>query len=52
MENGYPAGKFPLPVAFEGTEDADDNGTNALMDDYIQEQEKSVWICSSFLGKK
>jgi starvation-inducible DNA-binding protein len=30
----------------------DDEGTNALMSDYIREQEKSVWMYSSFLGKK
>lgn len=29
---------------------ADDEGTNALMSDYIREQEKSVWMYSSFLG--
>lgn len=32
--------------------EADDEGTNALMSDYIREQEKSVWMYSSFLGKK
>lgn len=32
--------------------DADDEGTNAMMSDYIREQEKSVWMYSSFLGKK
>jgi starvation-inducible DNA-binding protein len=31
--------------------DADDEGTNALMSDYIREQEKSVWMYSSFLSK-
>jgi starvation-inducible DNA-binding protein len=31
---------------------ADDEGTNALMSDYIREQEKLVWMYSSFLGKK
>lgn len=30
---------------------ADDEGTNALMSDYIREQEKLVWMYSSFLGK-
>lgn len=30
--------------------DANDEGTNALMSDYIREQEKSVWMYSSFLG--
>jgi starvation-inducible DNA-binding protein len=28
---------------------ADDEGTNALMSDYIREQEKLVWMYSSFL---
>ncbi len=31
--------------------DADDEGTNALMSDYIREQEKLVWMYSSYLGK-
>jgi starvation-inducible DNA-binding protein len=30
--------------------DADDEGTNALMSDYIREQEKLVWMYGSFLG--
>lgn len=30
--------------------DIDDEGTNALMSDYIREQEKLVWMYSSFLG--
>lgn len=29
--------------------DADDEGTNALMSDYIREQEKMVWMYSAFL---
>jgi starvation-inducible DNA-binding protein len=29
---------------------ANDEGTNALMSDYIREQEKLVWMYSSFLG--
>ncbi|MCB0819933.1 MAG: DNA starvation/stationary phase protection protein [Bacteroidetes bacterium] len=29
---------------------AGDEGTNALMSDYIREQEKLVWMYSSFLG--
>jgi starvation-inducible DNA-binding protein len=33
------------------SDDADDEGTNALMSDYIREQEKSVWMYSSFLGR-
>jgi starvation-inducible DNA-binding protein len=32
--------------------ETDDEGTNALMSDYIREQEKSVWMYSSFLGKR
>ncbi|MDI1317830.1 Dps family protein [Flavobacterium sp.] len=31
--------------------DADDEGTNALMSDYIRMQEKLVWMYSSFLSK-
>jgi len=31
--------------------DANDEGTNALMSDYIREQEKLVWMYSSFLKK-
>ena len=31
--------------------DADDEGTNALMSDYIRLQEKLVWMYSSFLNK-
>ncbi len=31
--------------------DANDEGTSALMSDYIREQEKLVWMYSSFLNK-
>jgi len=31
--------------------DANDEGTNALMSDYIRAQEKLVWMYSAFLGK-
>jgi starvation-inducible DNA-binding protein len=31
--------------------DADDEGTSALMSDYIRAQEKTVWMYSSFLNK-
>ncbi|WMJ73406.1 Dps family protein [Cytophagaceae bacterium ABcell3] len=30
--------------------DADDEGTNALMSDYIREQEKLVWMYTAYLG--
>lgn len=30
---------------------ANDEGTNALMSDYIREQEKSVWMYSAFLNE-
>ena len=33
------------------SEEAEDEGTNALMSDYIRAQEKLVWMYSSFLGK-
>lgn len=32
--------------------EADDEGTNALMGDYIRQQEKLVWMYSAFLGEK
>lgn len=32
--------------------DLNDEGTNALMSDYIREQEKLTWMYSSFLGRK
>jgi starvation-inducible DNA-binding protein len=28
-----------------------DEGTNALMSDYIREQEKTVWMYSAFLNR-
>jgi starvation-inducible DNA-binding protein len=31
--------------------EADDEGTNALMSDYIREQEKLVWMYSAFLKR-
>ena len=31
--------------------EAEDEGTNALMSDYIREQEKLVWMYGAFLGK-
>lgn len=33
------------------SDEADDEGTNALMSDYISEQEKLRWMYASFLGK-
>ena len=32
------------------SDSADDEGTNALMSDYIREQEKLVWMYSAYLG--
>ncbi|HEX6181255.1 MAG TPA: Dps family protein [Chitinophagaceae bacterium] len=32
--------------------DADDEGTNALMSDYVRAQEKTVWMYSAFLNKQ
>lgn len=34
------------------SDETNDEGTNALMSDYIREQEKMVWMYSSFLGGK
>jgi starvation-inducible DNA-binding protein len=31
--------------------EADDEGTNSLMSDYVSAQEKTVWMLSSFLNK-
>ncbi len=33
------------------SQEANDEGTNALMSDYIREQEKLVWMYSSYLNK-
>jgi starvation-inducible DNA-binding protein len=35
----------------EISEECNDEGTNALMSDYIREQEKLVWMYSAFLNK-
>lgn len=37
-------------VILDMASNADDEGTNALMSDYIREQEKLVWMYSAFLG--
>lgn len=34
------------------SEQAGDEGTNALMSDYIREQEKQIWMYSSYLGEE
>lgn len=31
--------------------ESDDEGTNALMSDYIREQEKSIWMYNAYLNK-
>lgn len=33
------------------SDEADDEGTNALMSDYIREQEKLVWMYTAFLAR-
>lgn len=38
-------------VILDLSAEASDEGTNALMSDYIREQEKLVWMYSAFLGK-
>jgi starvation-inducible DNA-binding protein len=35
----------------DASADTNDEGTNALMSDYIREQEKSVWMYSAYLKK-
>lgn len=37
--------------ALELSDEINDEGTNALMSDYIREQEKLVWMYSAFLSK-
>jgi starvation-inducible DNA-binding protein len=34
----------------EVSADADDEGTNAMMSDFISEQEKTIWMLNSWLG--
>ncbi|MDZ7660035.1 MAG: ferritin-like domain-containing protein [Fodinibius sp.] len=36
----------------ELSDEAGDEGTNALMSDYIREQEKEVWMYSSYVDEK
>lgn len=36
----------------EMASDADDEGTSALMSDYIREQEKSIWMYAAYLNLK
>jgi starvation-inducible DNA-binding protein len=38
-------------AVMEVSGEANDEGTNALMSDYIREQEKLVWMYSAFLNK-
>lgn len=38
-------------VILDVSADANDEGTNSLMSDYIREQEKLVWMYSAFLSK-
>jgi starvation-inducible DNA-binding protein len=38
-------------VILDASADADDEGTNSLMSDYIREQEKLVWMYTAFLNK-
>lgn len=38
-------------LLLDQSSESGDEGTNALMSDYIREQEKSVWMFSAFLDK-
>jgi starvation-inducible DNA-binding protein len=38
-------------VILDASGEADDEGTNSLMSDYIREQEKLVWMYTAFLNK-
>ncbi|APZ47230.1 DNA starvation/stationary phase protection protein [Polaribacter reichenbachii] len=35
----------------ESSDKADDEGTNSMMSDFIAEQEKTIWMLNSWLGK-
>ncbi len=35
----------------EASEEANDEGTNAMMSDFITEQEKTVWMMKAWLGE-
>lgn len=37
-------------VILEKSDDADDEGTNAMMSDFISEQEKTLWMLKSWLA--
>ncbi len=42
-----------LPIErslLDNSEQANDEGTNALISDYIREQEKQIWMYSAYLG--
>jgi len=38
-------------VILDLSDKADDEGTNAMMSDFISEQEKTIWMLNSWLGK-
>lgn len=42
--------KIEREILFRSDE-LDDEGTNSMMSDFISEQEKTVWMLKSFLGK-
>lgn len=39
-------------IILDLSDDAEDEGTNALMSDYIREQEKLVWMYSAYLNEQ
>ena len=38
-------------VILGSSDEADDEGTNSMMSDFIAEQEKTIWMLNSWLGK-
>jgi starvation-inducible DNA-binding protein len=50
--NGFKALLLKERQILNVSQEADDEGTSALMSDYIREQEKTVWMFSSYLGKR
>ena len=38
-------------LILDSSDDANDEGTNAMMSDFIAEQEKTIWMMNAWLGK-
>ena len=38
-------------IILDASGDANDEGTNSMMSDFIAEQEKTIWMMNAWLGK-